>query len=193
MASLLLEKQKSDADCGVAVAFFYCDYKDKSTHEPSNILGSIARQIISQSEEAFADLLEFYQDHYSKDHNLQNATPEQLGELIRKTSTYFKTTMIVVDGLDEIAESRADVTKLLANLNCFDTSIKTLFASRPEVDIEYKLKTYIDLSIKAKGSDLKLYVAFEIETRGAEGRLQIRDPTLKSHIMKILVGKAEGM
>jgi hypothetical protein len=101
--------------------------------------------------------------------------------------------MIIVDGLDEIINDRADVTRLLRSINTEGGQIKTLFASRPEVDISYKLESFVQVSIAAMSSDLRLYVASEIERRTRERKLRIRDQTLKDYIMTTLVDSADGM
>lgn len=101
--------------------------------------------------------------------------------------------MIVVDGLNEIVNNRADITKLLQSLNTATGSIKTLFASRPEIDIGYQLEDFVQVSIAAMSSDLRLYVASEIERRTRERKLRIQDPSLKGHIMRALIDGADGM
>jgi hypothetical protein len=101
--------------------------------------------------------------------------------------------MVVVDGLDEIVNNRADITRLLRSLNTATGSIKTLAASRPEVDIGYELEDFVQVSIAAMSTDLRLYVASEIERRTRERKLRIKDPSLKDHIMKALVDGADGM
>jgi hypothetical protein len=101
--------------------------------------------------------------------------------------------MVVVDGLDEITNHRADVTKLLRSLNTEEGQIKTLFASRADFDIGYELEDFVQLSIAAMSSDLRLYVASEIERRTRQRKLRMRDPNLKDYIMTTLVDGAEGM
>ncbi|KAF4629542.1 hypothetical protein G7Y89_g8607 [Cudoniella acicularis] len=192
VASIIQEIEKT-VDCSHALAFFYCDYKDSATHDPLTIFGSLARQLILQDERCFPHLTEFYQEHAMNDGTSRGHTSEEICELIRKVSKNYQTTMIVVDGLDEIASRRADVTKLLRSLNTKDGSIKTLFASRPEYDIGRQLKDFYQISIAAMSSDLRLYVASEIEKRTREEKLRIRDPTLKEHVMKTLVEGADGM
>jgi ankyrin repeat protein len=175
------------------MAFFYCDYKNPQTHDPLLILGSLARQLIVQDERGIAQLSEFIKDHIANDGSSRNHTPEELCELIRKLSKHSQSALIIVDGLDEIANDRAHVAKLLGSLNTTDGLIKTLFASRPEIDIGYQLEDYLQISIAAMSSDLRLYVASEIERRTRERKLRIQDPSLKEHIMKTLVDGADGM
>jgi len=153
------------------LAYFYCDYKDSRTHDPLNILGALARQIILHNEDCFEDLENFYKTHLSRDSVLREATPKGICELIRTVSARFKTVMIIVDGLDEISMKRAEITKCLCSLNTPTCTIKTIFASRLEVDIRDELEEYTDISIAARSTDLRLYVASEIERRTKERKL----------------------
>jgi hypothetical protein len=82
---------------------------------------------------------------------------------------------------------------VLQSLTHPSENIKTLFASRKEVDLEYPLREFKQLTIAAMSSVLQLYVASEIERRTGNRRLRIQDPDLKEHIMRILVEKADGM
>jgi ankyrin repeat protein len=153
----------------------------------------LAKQLILQDERGFGQLTEFCRNHTMSDDTRRAHTPEELCQLIRKLSEYFETAMIVVDGLDEITNDRAGVTRLLRSLNTVGGNIKTLFASRPEIDIGYQLEEFFQVSIAAMSSDLRLYVASEIERRTKERKLRIRDPNLKDHIMTTLVDGADGM
>jgi hypothetical protein len=62
-----------------------------------------------------------------------------------------------------------------------------------ETDIEIHLQEYEKISIAATSSDLKLYVAAEIESRSRKKALRTRDPGLKEEIMERLILGAEGM
>jgi hypothetical protein len=101
--------------------------------------------------------------------------------------------MIIIDALDECGNDRSKVVELLASLNTDNFNIKTLFTSRLETDIELYLESYEKISIAATSSDLKLYVASEIESRSRKKLLRTRDPDLKKEIMDRLVEGAEGM
>lgn len=181
------------ANQAIASAFFFCDYKYPETHDALTILGSLARQLVVQHEDCFVDLEEFHHQHVNLDRTMRAPHTEELCAFIIKLSSHFQTTMIVVDGLDEISQDRAGVTKLLRTLNCSSSMVKILFASRPEIDIRDELEDFTSISIAAQSSDLRLYVAAEIEKRTRERRLKIRDQDLKEHIMKALVDGAHGM
>ncbi|KAF5870500.1 putative ankyrin repeat protein [Botrytis fragariae] len=192
MASVIKEiEQTQDSSHGLAM--FYCDYKDTQTHDSRIILGALARQLILQHEDAFTQLEAFCEKHHMTETTQGSATTDDLCEFIVELSRNFSTTSIVVDGLDEIAEDRAEVTGLLKSLNKPSGTIKTLLASRNEVDIRNILEDYPCVSIAAKSGDLRLYVHSEIEKRTKLGKLRIRDHNLKDHIVKVLTEGADGM
>ncbi|PVH78378.1 hypothetical protein DL98DRAFT_462378 [Cadophora sp. DSE1049] len=193
LMSSTIQKIESELKSREALAFFYCDYKDSSTHSASTILGCLAKQLIMRHEDCFDDLTIFYEEHISPDRSIRTPSPEELCQLISKVSTHFETVMIVVDGLDEITHGRAEVSRFLASLHATSSSIKTLFSSRPEVDIGHVLNDFQTISIAAQSSDIRLYIASEIERRIADARLEINDPNLKEHIMATLADRCDGM
>ena len=98
-----------------------------------------------------------------------------------------------MDGLDECTVRRPCVVELLSSLNDSSNGVKTLFASRDELDIRTKLGTFSNISIAARNSDLRLYVAAELQKRIETKQLHLRNLSLKEHIMDKLVEKAQGM
>jgi hypothetical protein len=117
----------------IAIVYFYCDYKDSKTHDPSIILSSLVRQLAIQDGGAFEKLEDFYNDHLTvSNHNTPpTATPEQLSLLFQSMCSYFESVMIIIDALDECQQNRAHVVELLAGINCDSSNnIKMLFSSR---------------------------------------------------------------
>ena len=177
-----------------AIAYFYCDYKDAATHDPANVLGSLAEQFARQDEMAFSKLERFYDRYNINGRPSTIPTLEELRDLVSNLTKGFDNALVIVDGLDECSGDRSVVIGLLTSLmDIPGTSIKCMFASRDEYDIRIALEDYVEVSIAAKGTDLKLYVLAEIEKRIKLGRLSIRRPTLKEEIMTKLIEKAAGM
>jgi ankyrin repeat protein len=188
----LLEHDPVAAD---GLAYFYCDYKDDTTHNPIEIFGSIARQFAVQHEKAFDELEELYKRHElgTRQHTL---TINELQSLITRQAAHFRDPCVLVDGLDECSDNRMSVLEALVSLvDSQENGIKALLASRDEHDIRSSMESadFAEISIAAKSSDLKLYVLAEIERRTKTGRLNIRRPAVKEEIMAKLVDKAEGM
>jgi hypothetical protein len=175
-------------------AFFYCDYKDSATQEPSSILGSLVKQFVLQKEAAFDVLAAFYQSHfYQPSSGFRSPNPESLLRLLHQITNLFSLATVLIDGLDEITRNRLDTINLLERIQSEHRKVRTLYASRREVDIEQSLRDYEHVSIAARSSDLELYVASEIDTRTRKKQLNIKDPDLKQHIMKRLIHGADGM
>lgn len=131
-------------------------------------------------------------------HSHQGPSPrlpklEKLLELLHAVVRPFSVAAVIIDGIDEISSNRLDATELLRCINQPHCSIRTLFASRCEIDIEECLADYERVSIAARSTDLELYVASEIEIRTKRKQLNIKDPDLKAQIMKRLINGADGM
>jgi hypothetical protein len=186
---------QQQANASLGIAYFYCDYKDSKTHDPFIILGALVRQLAIQNPRCFGTLDKFYVLHYrdSRSTTGPSVTPEDLCVLIQSLSTFFDEVMVIIDALDECGTDRSKVVELLASLSADGFNIKTLFTSRLETDIEFHLDSYEKISIAATSSDLRLYVASEIESRSRKKLLRTRDQDLKKEIMDRLVEGAEGM
>ena len=195
LASFIIQEAIEQSCPNVAVAFFYCDYKNAATQEPRNILGSLACQFALQDEVGFEKLRAFYEMHNPADRPSTEFSLDDLSNLVVETASSFNNAMIVVDALDECGNQSKFVTRLLFDLHNRDEagSIKTLFISRDEEEIREILDGYEQVSLAARSSNLKLYVGAQIELRIRNGDLRIKDESLKQDIMERLVEGADGM
>jgi hypothetical protein len=194
LVSLIVRHALENLDEGDAVAYFYCDYKDSETQKPVNMLGSLARQLASQDEQAFAKAKALYAQHHPEGKPTSQASPEELRDLILDISRVLENTLIAVDGLDECVDTRLVVDFLRSLSGSAETNTKLLFASRGEHPIRERLQhDYVVISIAARSEDLKRYVLAEVQARMDQGRLRIRQTSLKEYIVERLVEKAAGM
>ena len=195
LASSVIQQALVASAPNVAVAFFYCDYKDEATQDPLNVLGSLARQLAKQNEEAFEMLQGLYEKHFLDNKMASEYEPEELRDLILDMASTFDSTLLLVDALDECGDNTSFVLELLASLNTNGnmSDVKRLFLSRNEQDIDDWLGSYPQIQIEAASSDVKLYVGAEIEQRTRRNLLRLKDPSLKEHIMDRLVSGAKGM
>ena len=195
LASSIIQEAIGQSCPNVAVAFFYCDYRNIATQEPRNILGSLACQLALQDEQSFEKLRAFHEKHNPADCPSIEFSVEYLRDLLVDMASSFNNVMIIVDALDECGTQNKFVTRLLSGLNSSDEAgnIKTLFLSRNEEEIREVLEEYDQVSIAARGIDLRLFVGAEIELRIRNKDLRIRDESLKQDIMERLVEGADGM
>lgn len=195
LASSVIQEALGRSSASTAVAFFYCDYKNATTQDPRNILGSLACQIAVQDEQSFGKLQALYTKHNPSDRPSVGVDLEELRDLLVEMASSFDDAMIVVDALDECGTQSSFVTRLLSSLNNSGeaSNIKTLFLSRDEQDIRETLEDYGQMPIAARSSDLKIFVGAEIECRIRNKDLRIKDQSLKQEIMERLVEGADGM
>ena len=195
LASSIIQAAIEQSCPNVAVAFFYCDYKNVATQEPRNILGSFACQFALQDEAGYERLREFYEKHNLADRPSAEFSLEDLRDLVVEMASKFNNAMIVVDALDECGTQSKFITRLLSDLHSSDESgsIKTLFLSRGEQEIHEILDGYEQVSLAARSSDLRLFVGAQIELRIRNGDLRIKDESLKQDMMERLVEGADGM
>ena len=194
LASLVIDEILIKSRSNVAVAYFYCDYKDPRTQALYRILGSLVQQIAKQDKKSFVKAEQFYHAYGESQKNPVEYIPEDLRDLIIDMATDYECTMIVVDGLDECGENTRDITELLVSLNAKgDTDLKTLLLSRDEHDIRECLKEYASIYVAAGTHDLERFVSSEIETRIQKKQLNIKTSELKERVKERLVRGAEGM
>lgn len=194
LAASVIEEASRTNSPSTVVAYFYCDYKDSATQDLSNILGSLAQQFAKQDQESFAKLRRFYEIH-NPEHRLDfKYDSEDLLNLVMAATSGFDCAMIIVDGLDECGKNAPLVIDSLNTLsNDKNRTVKTLFLSRDEIEVRERLENYAKVSIAARSSDLRLYVAAEIDLRTRKKKLRIKDQSLKEHILERLVNGADGM
>jgi ankyrin repeat protein len=156
------------------------------------MLGSRATQLARQSDDSLEMLFEFYHANTKKFDTKHGASTEALVQLIQELSVCFEHTVIVIDGLDECLEGQEVVFETIARLHSIeDSAISTLVFSRPQPEIKRALGGFASESIAASSSDIRLYVAAQLESRFKQAR--VRDPKLKEEMLDQLVRKSGGM
>ncbi|KAF3941744.1 hypothetical protein ABW19_dt0200431 [Dactylella cylindrospora] len=144
----------------------------------------------------------FYIEYSEQDsHSLHTLA----GSLLRQLGQRKPECLDVLSAFHGLDESNSDPLERLSILDFVATlgkakmgSIKVIATSRRIPDIEAKLDFFNQVRIAASSTDVKLYVAAELEKRMREENVQyygirIQDPNLKEEIIQTLVDKADGM
>ncbi|KAF4535012.1 uncharacterized protein LTHEOB_2987 [Lasiodiplodia theobromae] len=198
IASVIIEEAWKHVQIGkIAVAYFYCDYKEKNSQDPTKILGSIATQLAQQSLEAFELLRNLYKECHPTSRMPRSPEASMLVTAVQKMCGFFDDVYLIVDGLDECGDHTREVTSLLRQTDQLTKSgkrVKVSLLSRSEEVIRQQLETdFVHVQIAARSEDLRLYVAAEMENRIIDGRLDLSSASLKDEILKALVEGADGM
>lgn len=113
LASAVIQESLKRGSSETGVAFFFCDYKNKETLRPLNVLGAIASQLARQRDDAFKILQDYYEDLHPQRGLAVVSEEKGLLATICNMSDLFQQVMIVVDGIDECED---DCDNLLVKL-----------------------------------------------------------------------------
>lgn len=157
-------------------------------------MGSLIRQL-ALKDSAYIELIKSFQDQPGSYANQLN----YLQHFYAIASKY-STVMIVLDGLDECAlpNERKLLLDFLSSIESSDQfRTKIIMTSRDELDIRNRVGMFPNIAIAARSTDVKLYVASEVESRSKSNTkgygMRLCDPSLKEEILNVLVQKGNGM
>jgi hypothetical protein len=156
-------------------------------------------QLGRQNEEAFGVLQKYYDSIQGSTRQgglHQASSAAEIVDLIKTQIGFFEVSSIILDGLDECGDNIADVLELWIRIISEGTGVvRTVVASRELDMIQRRLVKlqYHSISIAAQRTDLRLFVAAELEIRSKRDTAWVGDDDLKDHIMKKLVEGADGM
>ncbi|KAI1741312.1 ankyrin repeat-containing domain protein [Xylaria scruposa] len=178
----------------IALAYFFCSYRDVKTHSIVSILSSLASHVARQDERAFQVLQGYYEDLRSHSHNPGSPSTKKLAETLVQMSFLFDQLYIIVDGLDECGDEVHIVVQTLSRLSQDSDHITMALLSRNELYIcETLEQKFVHMEVGAHTEDVELYVAAELERRITSRELRLRDMSLRGEIILQLVKGAQGM
>ncbi|EWC43477.1 hypothetical protein DRE_07556 [Drechslerella stenobrocha 248] len=194
LTSAIIEDLELLEDSKTALAYFYIEYSSEESQKFHTMAGTLLRQLVETNPESFSIL-----ESYKASGDFSDTTVEEVLEMVIKLSNFYSTTMLVIDGLDECdrTRDRRDILRFISTLGSAAGSVKIIATSRTIIDIVNSLAGFSNVSIAATSTDVKLYVAGELESRQRSEvefyGIRLQDPSLKEEIIDTLVNKAHGM
>lgn len=205
-------------DKGVALAYFYIDYRDPAKQSIDACLGILVRQLLDlnpQGMEILERLGEQKQRSLSLDNNPQEMENlERLGEqkqrslsrkltssdylsIIRDLANLQTKVYIVIDALDEAPDPDAfiDTLKELSDHES-GTPIAVLISSRNNASLENSLMPICTNHVfvsNEDNDDVELFIAAEVNKRFNSGKLKVPDIELVDSTISKLVSRADGL
>jgi hypothetical protein len=194
IAGSIIEAALAKGSARVAVAFFFCDYKDDETHLPVNILGALASQLARQNDDAYAVLARYYQGLQAERQLPRNPNVDGLQKALSEMLGHFDRVYLAVDGLDECGGHVDEVVAAIASWAQGQDRLSIALLSRNETNIQAYLQDgYEKVEIAAHSEDVAVYVTAQIEELIRAGSLRLHDPLLKEEIVHGLTEGAAGM
>jgi hypothetical protein len=188
--------RRSKGNPRAAVAYFFCTYRNPSTHTAEAILSGLCAQLAKQNETAFRVLEAYYEELKDRFIAVRQPTVKRLSETLHAMAVSFDCVSLIVDGLDECFDHTQDSVSALVGLISSRNvgKLRVAIFSRDEITIREEISSdFRHIEIQAHTEDLKMYVLSELESRIASRKLRMRDPKLKDQLLDGLVIGAKGM
>ncbi|KAK4247492.1 kinase-like domain-containing protein [Corynascus novoguineensis] len=187
-----LEKKPKYGYPDFPYAYVYCSYAHRQTQTPAALLSSILQQVLQQVTTSTlpAEVLSLYQLH--KKHGTR-PTLVQITDVLRAVTAECIRFRIIVDALDECAESDDGALEFISALRSLDTSVALLCTSRFSSVFEEYFKGADRIEISAPRKDIEIYLDSEIQQHPRLARLVHADPALKQEIINTITREFHGM
>jgi len=165
------------------VACFYFDFAAQNEQSPTNILGSILKQLVCGQEEIPEEISQAYEDQK----NAIGGRGPRLSDIVKmlQTTSSKRRTFICIDALDECVEGHR--VKLLDSLNQIlqvSPGTRIFMTGRPHVlpEIRRRLtRRTTSISISPKRDDIIGYLRSKLDE---DTNPDAMDSSLKADIMK---------
>ncbi|KAL8752513.1 MAG: hypothetical protein Q9199_005692 [Rusavskia elegans] len=170
----------------VGVAAIYCNFKERVSQTPENLLAGCSAQLVGQI--LPESLVKYHRVHSAQKTRLTWKEMIQIFEdIVRKLDIAY----LIVDALDECSEDVRD--QLLTFFQTLASNTRLMVTTRHNEEITYGFHNSLMIEIRASVGDLQRYVASRVKSnRRLSGHVRSNGP-LKKHICDRVASKAEGM
>ncbi len=186
----------SSKDKGIALAYFYIDYRDPAKQDLDACLGILVRQLLDHNPHGMEQLKRLReQKQRSFSRNL--TTSEYIGFIIDLACLQTKV-YVVIDALDEAPDPEAYITALsqLSDRESSGTPIAVLVSSRNNANLENMLMPIVAdhfFVSNENNNDAQLFIAAEVNKRFTYGKLKVPGVELIDLIISEIVARADGL
>lgn len=196
LVSLIVEDNlKTSSSPTKDTVYFYCDYADQPTLQPTNVYRALLQQLFFRGlvNEAIAQSVV---EAFQKD--VHGLSEQRLTDWICDVIQSCEGLHAIIYGLDECDRSvQQAIRKTLDRLLSVGhpVVVKVLFTCRDEGYLMTGLNNFGRLHVftHASAADMQSYISHAIASSLLSGQLSLRSRTLKDEIIHKLTDKAQGM
>ena len=179
---------------GVALAFVYCNYKEKLSQTIEYFVGAIVRQLVERRAVIPDYVRTLFRNHRGKG---TNPTLTEYLELLRLLATECSEVYVIIDALDECVDKGGQPiwSDLIIKLQASMINLNLLYTSR-DMEIRDTAGTFRDstvIPIRAIESDIRTYAREQLQSKTVLLQCCQQNPTLQEDILQAVVLSADGM
>ena len=182
-----LEREHRRGKTGIA--YIYCVHNGIN-QTANNFLGSLLRQLATQSAASLKDIKSCYE------HHARYGTRPSLNEivgLLRSQVEGFDELFIVIDALDECPEQDQTRKSFLAQVRALPPKARLMVTSRNVPVIERMFKNDMCIEIRAQDQDIMTFINSQMEQQDEFADLLEDHEEVRSDITATVLDKANGM
>lgn len=171
----------------VGITFIYFKYNE-TDQTFDNILSSLLKQLLQDSEDIPPDILSLYERHRDR------KTSPKIDEISQALSTMIQSheeVFCIIDALDECNEDLR--WELVDKLETLGPKLRVLVTSRYLDSIAEELEVYQRFEIKANKADIELFIEHQIRRNRNLRKIVEKSPSLRDDIKKGVFNTAENM
>jgi len=176
-----------------AIIYIYCDYKEEGIQTSDNLIASLAQQLIYTQRKHFGRILRLYRQRPpGQSKPLEEDTTSLLWSIVES----FKRVFIVIDALDECAETngtRDALIKVLTELQKQNSTVQVLITSRPKQTAIDRFQYAKPIEFKANDLDIRKYLESRIHAEPRVNRHVRADPPLEKKVIDTITTKCQDM
>ncbi|KAI4169534.1 MAG: hypothetical protein LQ343_005614 [Gyalolechia ehrenbergii] len=171
----------------IGITFIYFKYNETDqTFE--NILSSLLKQLLQDSDEMSLDLLSLYERH--RDRNT-SPTADEMSQALSTMIESHSEVFCIIDALDECNEDLR--WALVEKLEMLGPKLHVLITSRFLDSIAEELETYQRFEIRANKADIELFIDYQIRRNRNLRKIVEKSPSLRGDIKQGVFNTAEKM
>lgn len=186
-----LERQNSSNE--TVCTYIYCDYNQRKEQTVTNLLSSLLQQVLQHlagDDALLSEMSSLYSVHRKYD---TRPTLTQITDMLRKLSSKFRAFYVVVDALDECAESEEDALRFISAVCSLRPQIRLLCTSRFSTIFEDYFHESEKVEISARSGDIRKFLESQLQMQYRLSKHICADPSLKEVIVETIIVESQGM
>lgn len=189
---MIIDHLERERTANTTYAYVYCDYNRRHEQTPSALLSSLLQQVLQNSTDLTlpSEIPVIYNQH--KQYGTR-PTQAQVTEILGKLVAKLTTLHIVVDALDECAESEENALQFMMTVCSLGSNVKVLCTSRPSTTFAEYFGQSKRLQISAQNEDIAMFIDAQIRQKYRLSRHVRADPGLREEIVRTIIQESQGM
>lgn len=175
-----------------ASAFIYCDYDHRKSQTPLALLSSLLEQVLRRlnGDSLPSEVSSLYALH--KKYNTHPTLP-QITDIFRQVCSRYTAVHIVVDALDECAETEESAIDLIKAVQALGSNVKLMCTSRFSTTFDTFFEKATRLQISARNEDIRTFLKAHIQQHSRLSAHVRADVNLEEEVITAITEEAQGM